>query len=539
MDTPTSRASMPSQYGRYRVQKVLGRGAMGMVYLGFDPLIERLVAIKVIRIPPWMTEEDVEMYRSRFFREARAAGQLQHPSIVTIYDMGIDESTQTPYIVMEYIDGENLKTRLENQGPLPWVEALTIMFHVAQGLSYAHRRGIVHRDIKPANIMITSERVCIADFGIARLPHSELTLSGQVIGSPSYMSPEQAMGHSASPLSDLFALGVTLFESLTGQKPFQGESFSQISYRILNDPPPDLRVLRPGLPEPVYALVERLLKKNPRDRFDSADILSREIAHILMSHASQLPQMLPPVRVVASTSDSLGSDTAIHHERTLQIYPLPVYKRLQAIFGHTLRRSSHAGALGIIFLLLFYGTVHGVLLKRFPSDPFRLTPPASRGYPGTPEQNVNQDVRQATSPLQLARAPGSQESRTSARSLSPSTVPIMTAGKPCPVTLSVHYPFRSMKIQVKIQDFILLESTLTPKKETLFGPIKKLVGESMVRFSLPPGDQTVRLFLWAKNYGAQRDVDLMCREGETLWMRVTITRERHRIVVHWGRSKKR
>ncbi|MCS7313633.1 MAG: serine/threonine protein kinase, partial [Acidobacteria bacterium] len=285
---------------------ILGRGSMGVVYQGFDPLIERDIALKVIRIPPWMSEEEVQEYRERFFREAKAAGKLQHPNIVTIYDIGTDDRTGIPFIVMELVRGETLKNRIQRQGSLPWPMMVDIVRQVAEALHFAHSHGIVHRDIKPSNVMLTeSGLVKITDFGIAHMPASELTRTGQLLGSPSYMSPEQVLGERVTYRTDLFSLGVVLFEGLTGQKPFQGDTFSQITFKIVHESPPDLRVLRPDLPEALYRLVDRMLAKNPSERFETAGAVGTYIRHHL---SLALPETVeaPPIEPIEEATPPEG-----------------------------------------------------------------------------------------------------------------------------------------------------------------------------------------------------------------------------------------
>ncbi len=306
---------LPEKLGRYAVKGILGRGAMGVVCLGFDPLIEREVAIKIIQVPPWFSEEELFEFRERFFREAKAAGRLQHPNIVTVYDIGIDPDTQIPYIVMERIRGRTLKQMIREQGGLPWTFMLNVTLQVAEALAFAHRQGIIHRDVKPSNIMVMdNQHVKITDFGIARLPASDLTRTGQLLGSPSYMAPEQISGQRVTQQSDLFSLGIVLYEGLTGQKPFYGETFSQITFRILNEPPPDLRRIRTDVPEPVCAIVYRLLEKNPQRRFSDADELVRHVREV---YRRLIGESAPYPAVTVSAQEPATEASVIALEPTL------------------------------------------------------------------------------------------------------------------------------------------------------------------------------------------------------------------------------
>jgi len=235
-----------TKLGRFELVAEIGRGAMGIVYKAKDPMLERIVAIKTINMG--MDKDGAEMYEKRFYQEARAAGGLNHPNIVTVYDIGKTENAC--YMAMEYIEGPELRTLLLPGKPLTVQLALSIAAQVAEGLAYAHERGVVHRDIKPANIMVPeSGPVKITDFGIARMRSSNVqTQTGMMMGSPKYMSPEQVIGKRADHRSDIFSLGVILYEMLTGAAPFTGESVNAVMYQIVNFVPPALSLINPAAP---------------------------------------------------------------------------------------------------------------------------------------------------------------------------------------------------------------------------------------------------------------------------------------------------
>ena len=251
--------------GRYEIQKELGRGAMGTVYLGKDPKINRLVAIKTIRfdeVDPALLDET----RQRFFREAEAAGTLSHPNIVTIYDVG--EDYDVAYVAMELLDGNDLAAHVTPETRLPLKEVLRIVRLVADGLDFAHSKGVVHRDIKPANIMLQKNgEVKIADFGIARVMSASNTQTGVVLGTPSYMSPEQVIGSKVDGRSDLFSLGAVLYELLCGQKPFKAESIATLMYTIANQPPLLITKIDPQIPQCCAYIAHRLLTKDLEKRY--------------------------------------------------------------------------------------------------------------------------------------------------------------------------------------------------------------------------------------------------------------------------------
>ena len=268
--------------GRYEILDEIGQGAMGIVYRAHDPLIERTVAIKTVSLAQLRQEgADAE---SRFLREAQSAGRLSHPNIVTIYDVG--EADGFAYIAMEYLPGATLRD-IMNKGPMPLDLALDTATQMAEALAFAHEHGVIHRDIKPANVVVTGQRGCIklTDFGIAHLVNSDHTQSGQMLGSPRYMSPEQAKGGEINGRSDIFSLGAMLYEMLTGRYAFDGDSLPTIVYRVINEVPVPATTLRPQLPAGLVSLLAHMLNKNPHARPD---------AHTLVGAFHALARTDPP-----------------------------------------------------------------------------------------------------------------------------------------------------------------------------------------------------------------------------------------------------
>ncbi len=255
--------------GRYEVLNELGKGAMGVVYLAKDPVIGRLVAIKTIKTSQG-DEDDSESreFRERFVREAQTAGILSHPNIVTIHDIGEDTESRASFIAMEYIEGRNLKSLLADKNRFTWDEIADLVAQIGEALDYAHRKGIIHRDVKPANIILTTDgKVKITDFGIAKVASSNLTTTGQFLGTPNYMSPEQVSGAPVDGRSDIFSLGVVLYEMLTLRKPFQGDNLTAISYKIVHEdftPPADLSS---DVPPEFNPIVARAMAKDPWNRY--------------------------------------------------------------------------------------------------------------------------------------------------------------------------------------------------------------------------------------------------------------------------------
>ena len=272
--------------GRYEIREIVGEGAMARVYKAYDPEIDRTLAVKLLKAQ--LADDD--QYRLRFLREARAAGVLSHPNIVTIFDVGVDG--KHPYIAMEMIDGMTLGDVLRTDNQLSVKEIVEIGIQLTRALDYAHKKGIIHRDIKPGNIMLVSETnaVKVADFGICRMDDPEggeanqQTQLGDVLGTPNYMSPEQVLGQKVDSRSDLFSVGVVMYKLLTNSLPFEGDSVISVAYKIAKSEAPPVQTLRPDIPLTLRRIVERALKKQPEKRFQTGE----EFAQALIGVAREL-----------------------------------------------------------------------------------------------------------------------------------------------------------------------------------------------------------------------------------------------------------
>jgi serine/threonine-protein kinase len=262
--------------GRYRVVRELGRGAMGIVYLAEDESLQRQVAVKTLLLPEEENSAERRNLEARFLQEAKAAGGLNHPGIITIHDLGREGDWL--YIAMEVLEGAELRDRMQ-AGPMALDEALDIAGQVASALAVAHERGVVHRDVKPGNIMLVGQRHAkIMDFGIARMKSSDVrTQSGTMMGSPKYMSPEQVGGHPVDHRSDIFSLGVLLYEMLSGQPAFSGENLGVLLNVIMRGQPTPLTELRPDVPPLVEQVIARAMQKNPLARYQDAAEMARDI----------------------------------------------------------------------------------------------------------------------------------------------------------------------------------------------------------------------------------------------------------------------
>ena len=276
--------------GRYQVEKELGKGAMGVVYLGRDPKIGRVVAIKTLALSAEFEGNELQDARERFFREAETAGRLQHPHIVTIFDAG--EEHDLAFIAMEFLKGQDLVAHARPGQLLPIATVFSIVERVALALDYAHKHQVVHRDIKPGNIMYdaATDSVKVTDFGIARITDANRTKTGTILGTPSFMSPEQLSGLPVDGRSDLYSLGVTLYQLLTGSLPFRGDSLGALMFDIANHPPANPRQFRPDLPGVVADILERCLEKAPAARFPSGEAFASELRRV----ATTLPLALEP-----------------------------------------------------------------------------------------------------------------------------------------------------------------------------------------------------------------------------------------------------
>ncbi len=299
--------------GRYQVEKELGKGAMGVVYLGKDPKIGRVVAIKTMALGQEFEGDALDDARERFFREAETAGRLQHQNIVTIFDAG--EEHDLAYIAMEFLKGRDLVNCCKDGSLLPVPQVLSIVARVADALAYAHKQNVVHRDIKPANIMYEPETdtVKVTDFGIARITDSSKTKTGLVLGTPSFMSPEQIAGKRVDGRSDLYSLGVMLFQMLTGVLPFRGDSMAELMYKIANEAEPDIRFIRPELPGRLTGILATALHKQVESRYQTGDQLASDLRSL------GVESMLQPGQAQVALPPDLKSESAVNFASTTAI----------------------------------------------------------------------------------------------------------------------------------------------------------------------------------------------------------------------------
>ncbi|HVE71000.1 MAG TPA: protein kinase [Thermoanaerobaculia bacterium] len=301
--------------GRYEVVRELGKGAMGIVYLAKDPLIGRLVALKTIRVAAHADDDEAKEFQQRFIREAQAAGILNHPAIVTVHDIGQDDTSGVSFIAMEYVEGQNLKEVLNQGRALSFEQIGDIIAQVGEALDFAHAKGIVHRDVKPANIiLVEGYRAKITDFGIAKIASgaANLTTTGQFLGTPNYMAPEQVKGAPVDGRTDIFALGICLYECLTRRKPFGGDSLTSISYKIVHEPFPPLNEINPQIPEGFEDVVSHSLAKDPAKRYQRARDLANALRAVIRGDKPARP-----------SEPLLADETMVTRDRGPVVVPAP------------------------------------------------------------------------------------------------------------------------------------------------------------------------------------------------------------------------
>jgi serine/threonine-protein kinase len=306
--------------GRYRLIGRIGAGGMSVVYKAQDVALGRLVAIKILHESLTGDPKFVENFR----REAQAAASLSHPNVVTVHDVGQDGSRH--YIVMELVEGEDLKTTVRNWAPLPLANALDLAIQICKGVGYAHRAGFVHCDVKPQNVLVTKDgRAMVADFGIARvISEATITRGDSSWGTPHYFSPEQAAGQSATPASDVYAIGIVLYEMLTGRLPFQADSPAALALKHLTEEPPPITDLNPNVPLPVARIIHKVLSKEPSARYRTADQLGSILQNIRVEseQGTSVELVSPDVPALVSENPADRPDPMSHGEASSFVSPV-------------------------------------------------------------------------------------------------------------------------------------------------------------------------------------------------------------------------
>ncbi len=366
----------PKTIGRYEILEELGQGAMGMVYRAKDPSMDRIVALKTV-ISVALASPQGSEYRERFYREARAAGRLAHPGIVPVFDVGEHEGL--PFLVMEFINGRTLDDAVKKGERLSLDRVCEIGQKIAEALGYAHQHGVVHRDIKPANILLTSreahgiERPKITDFGVAKLAAGQITTSGQMLGTPAFMPPEQFTGAPIDGRADLFSLGVILYWMATGEQPFPGETMTSVSYKVVHTEPVPPRKLNPSIPESLDRVILKCLAKSPADRYQTGDELARELAAIRTGTTAGL-QSQAPERTVGIEA---GATLDMRPANTLPLPAAPPVPRKEVASATAKRGNGLYIMAALAAVLIFLGGWYFRRSKNGPTESVSTAPIAS------------------------------------------------------------------------------------------------------------------------------------------------------------------
>jgi serine/threonine-protein kinase len=507
-DTP------PKAFGRYEVQEEIGRGMMGIVYRASDPVLGRTVALKTISVAFSLTEAERTVYEKRFMNEARVAAALAHPGIVVVHDVGWDTGTGTPYVALEFLKGQTLADIMAHGDPLPWEQALRIAARLATALSYAHAQGVVHRDIKPTNIMVSPEgEPKIMDFGIAKVPHAQLTAAGEFFGTPSYMSPEQISAHLVDGRSDLFSLGAVLYLMVTGKRAFDGETVPAILNSVANrHPTPPGRVV-PGLPADVDYLVGRALSKDPADRFANGTVFAEDIEDVLAGR---------PPRHRGEWKSQQGAESTLSHRTTPRPLPetldmsqpdtAPQHSPIAtAPFGSELVSKRDLVAVGVLAAL---GLLAALALPRV-NRPGTAARPAPAAVVST--------LRPA--PVALSPAPAAAIEPTASPSPSPVTA------KPARLALSVAHAFKSGTLRVLVDGHQEMELALESRRKLGFMGSRR--GEHSAAVDVPPGSHTVRVEVQADGFQGAGTIRGSFKSGKSRTLEAKVEGRPPRLMLSW------
>jgi serine/threonine-protein kinase len=430
----------PKCIGRYEIVEELGRGAMGSVFKARDPAVGRIVALKTIHTTA-LEGAQSEEYRTRFYREARASGVLAHPGIVPVFDVG--EDAGAPFLVMEFVEGRTLADAMKKGERYTLDRVCEIGQQLADALGYAHRQGVIHRDIKPANILMTSravygsERPRITDFGIAKLAASEITTTGQLLGTPSFMPPEQFTGSPIDGRADLFSLGVILYSMATGEQPFPGETMTAVSYKVVYTEPIPPAKLNPAIPAGLEAVILKCLAKSPADRYQTGEQLAQDLAAMRTNAGAAVTQTGAPLLATA------GSDVTLAPGSVATSIPPAAAQRAATRPGQTpaQKKPSRPAQFESVFAVtllcmacaavVIAGGWYWYSHRKPPVPPPPVTVPNPQPQP-TPPVSVVQPTG-TVPPPPVASAPDKSPEKSPAVAPPPTpTAPKPSAGKPVP-----------------------------------------------------------------------------------------------------------
>ena len=465
----------PSQIGRYRIERELGRGTMGVVYQARDTTLGRTVALKTFGTMAAVAPHEREAFEQRFLSEARISATLDDQHVVAVYDVGRDFESGLLFMALEYVRGETLASALA-RGPMPWQEAVVIVIKVARALQAAHSHHIVHRDIKPANIMINaSGEPKIMDFGIAKASAAQLTVAGQVFGTPAYMSPEQASGEEVDGRSDIFSLGAVLYELVTNIRPFEGPTMAATLTKIVRDEPKPASGLV-KVPRTLDAVIARALRKSRDARYDSAAHLASDLECVLEGRPPVHATQLGPLETVALSGSQVP--------RRPTTMPKIVHSapRSDEAYGeaappkHGPLRLAIAVVLGVVL-----GVGVALMLQR------RTTSPVAPAPTVTP-------VRAAT-PAPTLRPPAPTPIPTRTPTPEPVAEPLSVeaSGRAARVNLDLRHPFASGTLRIKVDDRVVFANNISGMPKKVMGVLSGYDGRFGTDLVIPPGEHTIRI----------------------------------------------
>ena len=483
----------PTQFGRYEILAELGRGAMGVVYKARDPHIDRMVALKTVSMWGQQPEEEQE-FRLRFMNEAQAAGRLQHPGIVSVFDVGENSENKDPFIVLEYVDGESLNRILAREKKLSLGRALKLAEEIGEALDYAHAQGVIHRDIKPGNILVAQDgHAKIADFGIAKLNLAHFTLPGRVLGTPAYMAPEQLSGESCDGRSDVFSLGVILYAMVTGHSPFQGNSATTVCYKVANRDPIAASALDMSLPPQLDAVISRAMAKHPNERYQRGSDFAEDL-RILQQHykpgatTSSLTKVVSTGTRSALTSTVMRTGTA----RSGATDVAAAGGAIQHYFSTVRTRDLILGALTLILLVIVAAQ----------SKLFVAAPQVAATVPANSSTANPEGVVLSTAQVQPPPAAETNAARkTSSKTHAPARQIVIPSST---VDLAVQHQFKDATLYVWVDDKLTLKLPLhgaAQKRLVVFNGVRGVesetlkvpAGKRVLRFRAVSTDQTVDL----------------------------------------------
>ena len=465
---------------------------MGVVYSARDPAINRIVAIKSISLAGQPPEAKSE-YRERFLREAEAAGRLSHPGIITIFDLGEEPETHTPYIVMEYVKGKSL----EQSGRLTSGHAVSLVRELAEALDFAHSRSVIHRDLKPSNILLTEDgHAKIADFGIAKLNLSELTVYGQILGTPAFMSPEQLNGRRVDGRSDLFSLGAILYTLLTGHRPFQGNSVFTVSFKVVHHEPVPVAALNLNLPSRLNDVVVRAMAKDPAERYQRGKEMASDLQNILDQEEpwdrNREPGSTPPG--LLELVDRIYAKSAKKHQAPGARFVAGLRRVLKRLGSQTQKR--RARALG---LLSCFGAIAAFGLwensRRHVETP-RVSPPSAIRPVGTapvpPPPSVPAVSEPVKSPVPTVSEPVKSNSISTSRTVAQPEVTGSVAPRSVELRISINPKVNGANLTVWVDDHAVLRRKLERVSKKMFGLFGHAVKQSQ-SVSITPGQHQLRV----------------------------------------------